>query len=120
MKIVRLKDCAQFIAGDDSLLQEILNPKKGDLKINYSLARAIIKPGQKTKPHRLKSTEVYHIVRGIGIMHIDKEENVIKENYTVYIPKDSIQWLENIGKKPMEFLCIVDPAWEPSCEEVIN
>ena len=53
MFIRRLKDCDEFIARDDSILRELLHPGKADLKIRYSLAHATVKPGARTKPHRL-------------------------------------------------------------------
>ncbi len=53
-------------------------------------------------------------------MHINNEEKSIAANDTVYIPPRSVQYLENIGEENLEFLCIVDPAWEPTAEEVIG
>lgn len=120
MNIRHLKDCAKFAAGDNSQLREILNPKKEKLKINYSIAWASVKPGEKTLVHKLKFTEVYYILKGTGSMHIANKENSVKENDTIYIPPGAIQFIENIGKKNLEFLCIVDPAWEPECEEIIR
>lgn len=109
----------QITAGDGSFLREILNPKKENLSIHYSFAQAQVQTGKKTKPHKLKYSEIYYVLRGVGIMHIDREENVVRENDTVYIPAGAVQWVENIGKRTLDFLCIVDPAWEPGCEEVI-
>ncbi len=119
MHIKHLVDCAQFIAGDRSKLREILNPRKEKLKINYSLAWAKVEPGKKTLPHRLRYSEVYYILTGRGIMHINKKKKPVRKNDTVYIPPNSIQWIENCGKKALEFLCIVDPAWHPGCEKII-
>jgi mannose-6-phosphate isomerase-like protein (cupin superfamily) len=67
-KIINLKDCAEFIGGDDSILRELLHPNKADLQIRYSLAHATVKPGKKTKPHRLRTTEVYYVLQGQGRM----------------------------------------------------
>ena len=39
-----LKDCEEFIAGDNTILREILHPDKADLDLRYSLAHAIVKP----------------------------------------------------------------------------
>lgn len=120
MKIINLKDCKQFTVGDGSFLREVFNPKKDNLNIRYSLAQAQVQTGQKTKPHKLKYSEIYYVLRGVGIMHIDKEENVVRENDAVYIPPGTVQWVENIGKRTLDFLCIVDPAWEPECEEIMK
>ena len=56
MFIKRLGDCQEFIAGDVSILRELLHPGKSAFKIRYSLAHAKVAAGQKTRPHRLKSS----------------------------------------------------------------
>lgn len=120
MHIKHLKDCVEFTAGDGSRLREILNPLNQELKINYSLAWALVEPGEKTVPHRLKHSEVYYILRGVGVMHINNEKKEVGQDDTVYIPPGSVQYIENRGEKKLEFLCIVDPAWKPEIEEVLS
>ena len=44
-----LKDCREFVAGDGSILRELLHPEKADLQIRYSLACAKVTAGQKTR-----------------------------------------------------------------------
>lgn len=73
MLIKRLSDCEEFTAGDGSLLRELLHPDKADLAIRYSLAHAIVKVRHATTPHILKTSEVYYIMEGEGIMHINEE-----------------------------------------------
>lgn len=120
MYIKHLEECPQFTAGDDSHLREILNPRKEQIKINYSLAWARVAPGHKTLRHTLKYAEVYYIIRGSSIMHINNEDRLVKENDTVYVPPDAIQYIENTGTGNLEFLCIVDPAWKPEAEYIIT
>jgi mannose-6-phosphate isomerase-like protein (cupin superfamily) len=120
MFIRDLKDCAEFIAGDNSILREILHPDKADLTLRYSLAHAIVRPDQTTKPHRLKTSEVYYIVAGEGEMHIDGETGTVRPGSTVYIPPSKIQFIRNSGKTDLVFLCIVDPAWRKEDEEILQ
>jgi len=120
MFIKKLKGCPEFIAGDDSILRELLHPEKTDLKIHYSLAHAKVSPGQSTKPHKLKSSEVYYILQGKGLMHIDNESEKVSPNYAVYIPPNSTQYIENTGKTDLIFLCIVSPAWKKQDEKVMK
>jgi mannose-6-phosphate isomerase-like protein (cupin superfamily) len=120
MLIRNLKDCAEFISGDGCVLREILHPDKMDLKLGYSLAHAIVHPGDITKPHRLKTSEVYYIIEGEGIMHIDAEIAPVRPGATVYIPPKAIQFIENSGKTDLVFLAIVDPAWRLEDEEVLT
>lgn len=120
MIVKHLKECREFIAGDDSILRELLNPEKSDLEIRYSLAYARVIAGQRTQPHRLKSSEVYYIVAGEGVMHVDDEAVKIGPNCAIYIPPRAVQYIENTGKHDLEFLCIVDPAWRLEDEEVLE
>jgi len=120
MFLKRLKDCQEFIAGDDSILQELLHPEKTDLQIRYSLAHAKITAGQKTKPHKLKSSEVYYITAGQGLMHIDEESIEVSPECAVYIPPGAKQYIENTGNSDLKFLCIVDPAWREEDEEIFD
>ncbi len=120
MLIKRLKSLKTFIAGDNSRLKEILNPRKENLKLRYSLAYAKVGGYKKTLRHRLRYSEVYFILKGTGVIHINKQKKIVKSGDTIYIPPSSIQFIENKGKTILEFLCIVDPAWEPDCEEVLE
>jgi len=119
MYIKHLKDCPKFIAGDNSHLREILNPKKENLSIHYSLAWAYVKPNEKTLVHELKVSEVYFILKGKGTMHIDNEKQNIGKGDTIYIPLNAAQLIENTGEENLEFLCIVDPAWTPDAEKIL-
>lgn len=120
MFVKRLKDCREFIAGDGSVLRELLNPDKSALEIRYSLAHAEVTPGQRTESHRLKSSEVYYILSGEGLMHIDEEAVEVEPNCAIYIPPRAVQYIENTGSCDLEFLCIVDPAWREEDEEVLD
>ena len=120
MFLKRLKDCAEIIAGDDSILRELLHPEKEDLQIRYSLAHAKVLPGRTTKPHRLKNSEVYYIIDGRGLMHIDKESFEVSAGCAVYMPPNAVQYIENMSDSDLNFLCIVDPAWRKEDEEIIE
>jgi mannose-6-phosphate isomerase-like protein (cupin superfamily) len=74
MFVKHLTDCLKIRASDNSQLREIINPTKEDIKIHYSLAWASIAPHKKTLRHTLTSSEVYYILNGIGMMHINNEE----------------------------------------------
>lgn len=120
MFLKRLKDCLEFTAGDGSVLRELLHPAKEGFQIRYSLAHAKIAAGQKTIPHKLKVSEVYYIVAGYGLMHIDEESIEVGPDSAVYIPPAARQYIENTGKADLKFLCIVDPAWRKEDEEILE
>jgi len=115
-----LKDCREFTAGDDSILRELLHPEKTSLQIRYSLAHEEVRAGQMTKPHKLQNAEVYYIIAGQGLMHIDEESLEVDPDCAVYIPPQATQYIENTGVSVLKFLCIVDPAWREEDEEVVD
>ena len=120
MLIRLVDDCPEFVAGDGSLLRELLHPDKDAVKTRYSLAYATVPPDQATKRHRLATAEVYYIVEGFGEMFVDDECEPVEPGSVVYIPPGAVQYIENTGDHELVFLCIVDPAWKPSDEEVIG
>lgn len=119
MFIRELQDCEEFTAGDNCALREILHPDKADLTLRYSLAHAKVKPGETTWKHRLKTSEVYYIISGTGLMHINEETAPVRPGSTVYIPPMATQCITNAGKSDLVFICIVDPAWRAEDEVVL-
>ncbi|MCF6154268.1 MAG: cupin domain-containing protein [Candidatus Brocadia sp.] len=119
MFVKDLKNCKEFIAGDNAVLRELLHPDKEDLKLRYSLAHAVIKQGETSYRHKLKHSEVYFILEGKGMMYIDNESVEVRPGQAIYIPPNAIQCMKNIGHDDLKFLCIVDPAWRPEDEEVL-
>lgn len=119
MFIINLKDCDEFVAGDKTILRELLHPAKADLNLRYSLAHAVVKPGETSKLHSLKTSEVYYILAGEGIMYINEESAKVYPNQAIYIPPHTKQHIQNTGNSNLEFLCIVDPAWRLEDEEVL-
>jgi mannose-6-phosphate isomerase-like protein (cupin superfamily) len=120
MLVRKLADCEEFIAGDGTLLRELLHPDKQPLALRYSLAHAIVPVGQTSLPHSLKTTEVYYILSGRGEMHIDEEVQTVEPGDAVYIPPNARQFIHNCGEEPLIFICLVDPAWRKEDETVMS
>ncbi len=118
MLIQKLLDCPEFIAGDSTILRELLHPDKQDINLRYSLAHAILPVGETSQPHFLTTSEVYYILSGKGEMHINEEIREIESGDAVYIPPNAKQFLRNIGHEPIVFICIVDPAWRKEDETI--
>ena len=119
MLIHKLLNCAEFVAGDATLLRELLHPDKQPLKLRYSLAHATVQVGQTSTPHALATSEVYYILSGRGDMHIGDEVQPVEPGDTIYIPPNARQYICNRGVEPLVFLCIVDPAWRQEDETVL-
>lgn len=120
MFIRQLKDCPEFTAGDACRLRELLNAGTDNRAYRYSLAHATVQPGVKTKPHSLKTSEVYYILAGKGRMNVDGEVAEVGPGDVIDIPPQAMQFIENVGKCDLVFLCIVDPAWRSEDEEIMK
>jgi mannose-6-phosphate isomerase-like protein (cupin superfamily) len=118
MLIQKLNACPEFVAGDNTLLRELLHPDKQDINLRYSLAQAIVPPGQTSIVHALTTSEVYYILSGVGEMHIDDEARSVEPGDAVYIPPNAKQYIHNPGSEPLIFICIVDPAWRSADETI--
>ena len=90
-----------------------------DLQLRYSLAYAVVRPEETTKPHRLRTSEVYYIIKGKGEMHINDETAVVGPGDAIYIPPHARQFISNTGSTDLVFVCLVDPAWRKEDEEVL-
>jgi mannose-6-phosphate isomerase-like protein (cupin superfamily) len=119
MFIKDLQNCEEFIAGDNTILCELLHPNKEELKLHYSLAHAVLRPGLTSQPHKLKTSEVYYILEGEGIMYIGNENAKVRSGQAIYIPPHTKQYIQNTGSVDLKFLCIVDPAWSVEDEEIL-
>jgi mannose-6-phosphate isomerase-like protein (cupin superfamily) len=122
MIVKKLKDLKEIVALDDTIIREMLNPKHDttSLHLGYSLAHATLPPKKTSLPHRFKSaSEVYYILKGKGLMHIDDETERVGPGDTIYIPPQGVQRIENVGDGNLEFLCIVYPEWQPDSEELV-
>jgi mannose-6-phosphate isomerase-like protein (cupin superfamily) len=116
----RLADCQEFLAGDHTVLRELLHPDKQAVKVGYSLAQGRLAAGRRSKWHVLKSSEVYYFIEGQGVFTIDEEHCSVEAGLMVYVPPGAKQSLENTGTDDMEFLCLVDPAWRMEDESVLE
>ena len=120
MLITRLSECQEFLAGDHTVLRELLRPDRGTIDIRYSLAHGRLERGARSKRHRLASAEVYYFVSGCGVFHMEDRIFRVGSGTVVYVPPGCVQWLRNTGEEPIEFLCLVDPAWRAEDEEILE
>ena len=123
MIIRDIKNCEYVKVMDKTTLCELLHPDKEyeDLKIDFSIAHAVLKAGKSSLAHKLKtSVEIYYILEGKGIMHIDDEESEVHPGQVIYIPANSKQCIKNVGNDELKFLCIVYPMWKEEDEELVG
>jgi mannose-6-phosphate isomerase-like protein (cupin superfamily) len=115
-----LFDCPAFLAGDHTVIRELLHPAKQAIKLGYSLAHGKLPAGRRSKRHVLTSSEVYYFLAGQGTMAIDGEADSVEAGSVVYVPPGAQQSLENTGTTDVEFLCLVDPAWRLEDESILE
>jgi mannose-6-phosphate isomerase-like protein (cupin superfamily) len=123
MSVRKLEECEVITALDGTILRELLNPLRdgAELKLGYSIAHALIKPGFASYPHRLtRASEVYYFLQGKGVMHVEDQQFDVSVGTVVYVPPNARQTLENTGDTDIAFLCIVDPYWRPEDEELVD
>ncbi len=113
-----LNQIEAFLAGDKTMIKEVLHPKNDQLDLPYSLAHASVGVGQSSLPHLLKGSEVYYILQGKGRVVIDEESRLLEVGDLVFIPAGAHQHIQNVGEEELRFLCIVAPAWSEEEEEI--
>ena len=108
-----------FLAGDKTLLRELLHPKNDGLDLPFSIAHASLAPQTASLAHRLQQDEWYYFLSGEGRLHCDDEVAEVKAGDLALIPAQSLQHVENTGSEAIIFLCIVCPAWTEEGEEIV-
>lgn len=117
MFVRNLDQCETIIANDLTELRELFHPETDDIPVSYSLAHAIIRPGQRSIRHHLEGrSEVYYLLSGEGVMHIDAESRPVRAGDALLIPPGAVQFLENTGTADLLFLAIVEPAWRAEAD----
>jgi mannose-6-phosphate isomerase-like protein (cupin superfamily) len=112
-----LAACTAITANDLTELRELLHPDHDGIALGYSLAHAIIRPGQRSIRHFLTGrSEVYYLLSGRGLMHINEEEREVQAGDALLIPPGAVQFFENTGEEDLVFLAIVEPAWQPEAD----
>jgi mannose-6-phosphate isomerase-like protein (cupin superfamily) len=112
MFVRNLDACAVITANDLTELRELFHPDTDGLPVGYSLAHAVIQPGERSIRHHLEgASEVYYLLTGQGRMHIDGEVREVRAGDALLIPAGAVQFLENTGDGPLTLLAIVEPAW---------
>ena len=115
-----LSECEEFLAGDHTVLRELLHPGKQAVRLGYSVAHGRLEGGRRSKWHVLQSSEVYYFIAGEGRFTIDGETCRVEAGSLIYVPPGGKQSLENTGTADVEFLCLVDPAWRVEDEQVLD
>ena len=116
MIVKKIEEIEAFTGQEGTQIKQIFSPSEIDNSIRYSIAHCTINPGNSSKPHTMKTSEMYYIMQGNGNMHVGEEQKNVKQNDVIFVPPMSKQFLENNGDVDLVALCIVDPAWRQEDE----
>ena len=118
MNTKEIQKIESFSGYEGTQIRQIFAPDNTDNVIRYSIAHCTINPGKTSKPHTMKTSEVYYILEGKGIIHVNEEQKQVTKDESVFVVPNSRQYLENIGEIDLVALCIVDPAWKQENEVI--
>jgi len=119
MIIKNQKNSTKITGNEGAIIYDLLNPTHVKNAIRYSLVHVSLSRGKSTLFHIMKTSEVYYILEGKGILHINDVSKNVKAGDTVFVTPGSKQHIKNIGSKDLKFLCIVDPAWKKDDEIIL-
>jgi len=116
----KIVDESAIDAAEGTKITQIFHPHNTLNGIRHSISHCTVLCGKRSLKHQMKTSEIYYILEGQGILHIDDESVKVSKNQAVYIPPFSKQFIENTGKSDLSFLCIVDPAWRQADEIMLE
>ena len=120
MSVRKSSEIEEILGSEGSKIKQYFHPHNTLNGIGYSLAHFTLEPGGKTTLHKIKSSEVYFILEGEAVLMIEGETYKVKKDDSVYIPPSSKQYIKNTGNVDLRFLCIVEPAWKPEDETILE
>ncbi|QWR76419.1 cupin domain-containing protein [Candidatus Magnetomonas plexicatena] len=105
------KSVLSYITKDGSEIRELMHPSVHGNK-NQSLASAIIAVGKETLWHKhIATEELYHVVSGTGLMHIDGDEFEVNPGDTILIEPGLPHKIKNTAVEPLQILCASSPPY---------
>jgi len=119
MIIKNTTNSKRITGNEGAIIYDLLNPQQVENEIRYSLAYVNLPHGKSTLSHMMKTAEVYYILEGGGVLHINNESNHVKVGDTIFVPSGAKQHFDNIDSGDLKFLCIVDPAWKKDDEMIL-
>jgi len=120
MSIRKNSEIDSIVGNEGTKIKQYFHPHNTLNGINYSLAQFTLEPGEKSKLHKMSSSEIYYILEGEGKLTIDGESYLLQKDDSVYVSPNAKQFIENSGNKILKFLCIVEPAWKASDEILLE
>lgn len=117
-----LDECEYFSREGNIFISNLFHPElyEKDVYLDYSIAHAIIKPGEALAPHRMKNPEIHYILEGEGVIYIEDLPVDLRPGQMVYIPANATQSTRNTGSTNLTLFAINEPAWSVENEEILE
>lgn len=120
MSVRKSSEIETVLGSEGTKIKQYFHPHNTLNGIGYSLAQFTLEPGEKSTIHKIKSSEIYYILEGKAVLTINDEAHQLKKDDSVYVPPMSKQCIKNTGSTDLRFLCIVEPAWRPEDETILE
>jgi mannose-6-phosphate isomerase-like protein (cupin superfamily) len=71
-----------------------------------------IAPGKKQPLHSHAEQQVYVVIEGHGVVHVDEDSQSVKSGDLIYIPSNAVHGMENTGDTPLSYISAASPAFD--------
>ena len=120
MSLRKNSEIKSIQGNEGTTIKQYFHPHNTLNGINYSIAQFTLKPGRKSKLHKMKSSEIYYILEGNGNLFVENDIHHLEHDDSAYVPPNSKQFIQNTGDADLRFLCIVEPAWKEEDEILLE
>ncbi len=93
--------------------------RHGTPDVRFSFGLFTIEVGHEWPATKFDLAEVSYCLQGEGVFICDGVRYPFKQGTVIYIPKGEVRIIKNTSEVPLQYLCIVDPAWRPEYEVVL-
>lgn len=108
-----------YVTKDGCEIRELMHPSLHGNR-SQSFAEATVMAGQKTALHlHQTSEEIYHFLRGSGVMTLGARSFPVKAGDTVCIAPGTPHRVENTGQGPLKILCACSPPYSHDDTQLI-
>lgn len=100
-----------YVTKDGSRVWELFHPDSSAVE-GFSVAEAVVEPGQGTEAHRHRlSQEVYYVLEGSGVMRLGEDAFIVACGDAILIPPGTSHSIKNSGADALHILCTCCPPY---------
>lgn len=100
-----------YVTKDGSSIRELFHPDSSPVA-GFSLAEALVGPGETTKPHRHReSQEIYYVLEGRGTMRLGDKTFGVAAGDAILILPGTLHDIKSDDEGALRILCICHPPY---------